>query len=275
MLDNGLIESVDLIGKVVCFQNGYVIMRYNYSKFVNYVEKIGIGNFVFVSSIFPNRIILGQIVDIYDVHTDQEENIRSSIANNGDITSLERDIYLFIEVKIKLLFGIEGNDFIFDGFEITSRLRDVYLVSKDSRKRVFEKIFNFESVNFEKKGKLSVKLRDGTEILLKGLIFVIGNVPAKIDNSQNENIKFIGYKEFMNNKGLLLKTFSDVGTMVVKIENRSELIKISNCFVRPSFIVGENLVKTDYDILKRMIIFKSDYIPYNGLYVIYKGIIFT
>ncbi|MFN4219566.1 MAG: hypothetical protein ACK4GJ_01430 [bacterium] len=278
MLENKLIKPANLIGKSVCFQNGYVIVRYNYSKFINYVDKLNTGNFVLISSVVQDRILVGQIVDIYDADSNQEENIRSSIANNGDITSLERDIYLFIEVKIKLLFAIEGNKFVFDNFGVTSRLKNVYLLSKDCKKYIFENIFNFEGVNskdvsFENNQKILISLSDDIQVKVRGLIFAIGNVLNKIDSFKN--VKSIGYKEFISNKELFLKASSDHGTVVVKINNRLELIKLSNSYVKPDFVIGENLIKEDYQILKRMIILKSDYIPYNGLYLIYNGVIFT
>ncbi len=255
------------IGKVSYFSSRYIYLRYNYNDFKKYSNEIEIGQFLLVSSYDENKYILSQIVDIYDVVSYKEEDIRTSISNNGNITSLERDIYLFIELKIKPLFLID-NDKISWNLK-TIRLKDIFWVNSEIRKKIFDKIINS---NFSDDLEFLTFDLNGCKIFIRGIIFSIGLQNCFENIKSNKKIDFINFSE--------LKNFNQYSTknknLVVFIENRYQLLKLSNLFFIPDFIIGKNLLKIDYDIILRIFQIRNDYLDIfsDKVYLIHKGIIF-
>lgn len=277
------------IGKVASFQEGYIFLRYNYSNFLKYSQHLKIGNFLLISSLHDNTFLVGQITNIYDTINQQEEEIRISIANNGDISSLERDIYLFIEVKIKPLFIIENNEIFFNKNDLTLRLKSVYYMNNELKSGVFFKIFN----NFDKYS-FYITLNVQNQIKLWGLIVSLGNFENFLSLEKENNVidlrkikKNIKFNENFINKILILNydnflkffdyKFLEKNVVILEIKNRIELIKLASDYIAPDFIIGKNLLPEDYRIIQKITFLKNDYISFfcDKFFIIYQGIVFT
>ncbi len=266
-----MIDTV-CIGKVVSFYNGYIHVRYNYSNFLKYANNFKIGKFLIVSSNKENNYIIAQIVDIYDVFNEREENIRVSIANNGDITVTERDIYLFVEMKLKPLIQFNEKEIDWDVGIFTNRLKDVFFFDGQIKNAFLKLFFNKIIKNFDKNikdiGKLGIKnLFDN--LVMKGVVLLLGIDFYDYSNKcNNSNFKIFYLDEFKESKS----SFSENELIFLIIKNRNELMEIANDYIIPSLVIGKNLLKADYEILSKMIMLRNDYF-FAKFYLIQNGFI--
>lgn len=262
------------IGKVVSFYNGYIHVRYNYSNFLRYAKDFEIGNFLIVSSNKENNYIVAQIVDIYDVFNEREENIRISIANNGDITITERDIYLFVEMKLKPLIRFNEKEIDWNVGIFTSRLKDVFVFDGQIKNAFLKLFFNKIIKNFDKNiksiDKVGIKnLLKFDNFVIKGIVLVVGIDIYNIFNKNHDGkVKVFYLDEFKESKS----SFSENELIFLIIKNRNELMEISNDYIIPSLVIGKNLLKADYEILSKIIMLRNDYF-FTEFYLIQNGFI--
>ncbi|MCS6955791.1 MAG: hypothetical protein NZM44_05490, partial [Candidatus Calescibacterium sp.] len=291
-----------LIGKVASFHGGYIYVRYRYNDFMKNNYYLNVGNFLVVLSV-NNKYILSQIVDIYDVLIEKEENIRTSIANDGSITSTEVDIYLFVELKLKPVIEFDTKGLFPNGSMITTRLKEVFVFDKNIREHFYNIFFD--------SGRYFVKTIVSKDLPLYGLIFLIGidnflGIPKnnyvvldnprdslifhknKIDKNQKRlkkvfnfsnisKVFFVNSSAFMSYSSYFIDIINNGGIVFVRIFNRIELLKLMNGYFNPDFILGRKLVKTDYDIISKLTMIRNDYLDnffFSEVYVIHKGIIF-
>lgn len=292
-----------LIGKVASFYGGYIYVRYRHNDFMKHSYHLNVGNFLVVVSV-NNKYILSQIVDIYDVLIEKEESIRTSIANDGSITSTEVDIYLFVELKLKPLVEFDTKRLFPSGSMVTTRLKEVFVFDQNIREHFYNIFFD--------SGRYFVKTFVSKDFPLYGLVFLIGiedflGIPENdrivLDNSENSftfndnrvdrtrkklkkifnflnssKIFFVNSFIFVNYFSHFIDIINNGGIVFVRIFNRLELLKLINGYLKPDFIVGKKLVKADYDIISKLIMIRNDYLYsffFSEIYIIHKGIIFN
>jgi len=322
-------KNITFIGKVSSFQNGYIFVKFNYTNFLKVANLISLGDYLFVSALNEENYILGQIVDIYDsIMFENEQNIRSMIANNGDITSTEKDIYLYVELKIKPVAQLNKDGKIIKDIPLTILLRDVFVFNEKSKVQTDIILNNFFDLNKNSKknkfNSLDEIIKDDPLGFLNSL-FEYNNI-SQIENKNSKvvfliNCNFLGTfnKEinlneeakkygfsfiqeedllekdqkikinettekiiFLTNSKGFLNFFQDNLffnpniIFLLKINTRSDLEKISSLYLNPSIIIGKNLLKTDYEILKNIVNLKNDYLDIfsSSFFVIFKNILF-
>ncbi|MCS7165910.1 MAG: hypothetical protein RMJ51_06550 [Candidatus Calescibacterium sp.] len=273
------------IGKVASFYGGYIYLRYRYNDFIKNSLYLNVGNFLVVSSINENNYILAQIVDIYDAVIEKEENLRISIANDGSITSTEIDIYLFIELKLKPLFEFNAKELVTKKSMFTTRLKDVFLFDGDLKKDFYKVFFSINP-----KAQV-VNLKFAEDVLVYGVVFLLG-IDDFLGIPEDSYVTIFDYQKFSKripkkrkaffiSPSVFLNNYYDLknldGVVFVKISNRMELIKLANRYLIPHFIVGRNLLRSDYDIICRLVGIRNDYLScfsWCNYYLIHKGVIF-
>lgn len=273
------------IGKFASFHGGYIYVRYRRNDFIKYSSYLGIGDFMVISSVNKHNYILAQIVDIYDVIIDREENLRISIANDGSITSTEMDIYLFIELKLKPIIEFNTKDLVTRGNIFTTRLKEVFLFD-DVLKRDFHRVFFSVSPKVQVVNVSFLK-----DVSLYGVVFLVGiddflgisenSYVMILDRHKWKNPYLLDKKIFFVSSSIFLDYYHDLKSpnrvIFVKMSTRTELIRIVNKYLVPDFIIGKNLLKSDYDIIYRLVPIRNDYLPcfsFCNYYLIHKGVIF-
>lgn len=277
------------IGKVTSFKDGYIYVRINYSNFLKFYSYLKLGVFLGVSSNKGGSYLVGQLVDIYDVIFNQKENeITVAVTNIGDITSMERDIYLFLELKIKPLFEFSQNNFYVFNENLPIILGDVFIIND-----YYKIVTDFISSNNE---KYVFNLPILGKVKINGLVFTLGFNNLDIKNLINPDFNVVFCSE-NNNKlsdyddgevvvldsSLFIKhmdkySINQGSLFIVNIKNRMDLMKLVNSYIFPDFVIGRKMLKIDYDLLSRILVLKNDYLSdffYYQYYIIHRGVIFT